>query len=923
MLNENNITSDNLSYKVISDNDFKRHLKHLIGLYDSADDTRKHHNQLAYLKNLFNASREHAKHILFTHKDGCKAAQYLSSFQDKFIHMLYDLACLQQRSVLKPSHAKCMIAASGGYGRGMLAPYSDIDLLIIIDTKKDVWLEAVIGRVLYWLWDLGFQLGHAVRTLSEAIDYAQTDMVIRTTILETRYICGEKKLFTDMQKMFVSHFQQTIDPDFISSKLEERAIRHARVGDSRYLVEPDIKNGKGGLRDLYSLFWIAKYVYKVKNRVDLIQVDILNNREWTLFNKCERFLWTVRLHLHFISGKPTEKISFDVQTILTEKLAYKSRKGLRDVERFMKHYFFYAKHVGDLTRILCSALEKNSVQTKFQTQYSTHDKPSSYDLEGENDFYVYDHYLHAKHNYIFYQNPVNFVKLFYITSSSQIPIHPTTLHLAMRNRYLVNSKLYNNMLANTLFLEILTVFPNPETSLRRMHEAGILSKIIPEFQHILCLMQFNMYHHYTVDEHSLRAVGILSALEKGEYKEESPTTSALIHSVRLRRALYLAVLLHDIAKGYPEDHSVKGAEIASQICSRLPLDEEEKDMVSWLILHHLLMNNYAQRRDLNDPKTIKDFTDIVNSQEKLDLLIILTVCDIRAVGPGVWNGWKGALLRDLYYAARDFLAGKTYSHGIKHIKESKTKLITQQDHKEENLHHKYINLFPDNYFISVSQEQFDTHIKLLHTHLFNADEPKFEIKTDSFKDISKITILIPISAKLLLILASCCAYRKHNIVDAELFVLKNGVALATLYLKKRYTDYQTEIRNLKRLTRNIDDSLKGKMMILDKIREHKPNLPKTRKTFAFAPQIHFYNDWSDRFSVVEITCLDTIGLLSIITHAFFCLNLEIHSAKIMTLGERVIDTFYIHDLVRQKIYDKKRITDIHNHLLKVITDNQL
>ncbi len=642
----------------------RNELKELVAKYDGDGSSFKLRNDvLSKLKATYKSTQDKIEKLLLDDGKGLRCAKRLSYLQDVLIQVIYEFATTYAYPVENPTTSeRISVVAVGGYGRGTMAPHSDVDLLFLWPYKQTPWGDQVVEFVLYMLWDMGLKVGHSTRNLDETIKHCRDDMTVRTAVLEARYVCGDLELFQELTTRFDKEVVAGTGPEFIAAKLLERDERHERHGASRYLVEPNIKEGKGGMRDLHTLFWIAKYFYRVPDELGLVEKGVFSRSVLNQFRKCRDFLWAVRCHLHFLTNRPEERLSFDVQREIADRLGYLDHPGLRAVERFMKHYFLVAKDAGDLTRIFAAALEEQHVKSaprisRFLGSFVPGSKHKRRSIKGTKDFLVENGRIIAAKPDIFEKDPVNLIRVFYLIDKTDLDMHPELLKLVRRSRRLINAALRKNAQANRLFLKILTSRNDPETVLRAMNESTILGQFLPEFQKVVAMMQFNMYHHYTVDEHLIRSVGVLSEIERGMGGDSHPLSTDLIKSVHSRRVLYVATLLHDVAKGRPEDHSIAGAKIARKVCPRLGLSKAETDTVAWLIEQHLEMSTVAQSRDLSDPKTIKDFCRKVQSLERLQLLLILTVADIRAVGPGVFNGWKGQLLRTLYYESETILSG--------------------------------------------------------------------------------------------------------------------------------------------------------------------------------------------------------------------------------------------------------------------------
>ena len=515
---------------------------------------------------------------------GCECTQALSNLQDNLIGAIHEYVVRYLHPPASPADREQMtIAAVGGYGRGTLAPGSDIDLLFLVPAKQTQWVERVVESILYVLWDLKQKVGHSTRSVAECLRQARDDMTIRTALLEARYILGNNGLFQDLRRRFDQEIVRTTAREFVAAKLADREVRVRRAGNSRYLVEPNVKESKGGLRDLNTLFWIGKYVYRVREAHDLVEAGLFTPSEYALFVRCEEFLWRVRCHLHFVTGRAEERLSFDLQRVLAARLGYKNRGGLSAVERFMKHYFLIAKDVGDLTAIVCAALEEREAKPRayldrFVQRFRRRRKalPSA-------DFAIETDRVTVARPDVFEKDPINLIRLFWIADQYILPIHPDAARLVTRSLRRIDNSLRNNPEANRLFLEILTSRHAPETVLRRMNEAGVLGRFIPDFGQIVAMMQFNMYHHYTVDEHLLRAIGILADIEAHRLVEDHPLTSEILPSISNRTSLHLALFLHDIAKGRQQDHSSAGAEVARRLSPRFGLSEAEAETIVWLI----------------------------------------------------------------------------------------------------------------------------------------------------------------------------------------------------------------------------------------------------------------------------------------------------------------------------------------------------
>jgi len=873
------------------------------------------------LRGLVKGARAAAKRELEEDGDGRKCAEGLSAFQDALISLAYDFTTTHVYPVENPSAAERMaVVAQGGYGRGLLAPGSDIDLLFLLPYKQTAWGESVAEYMLYLLWDLGFKVGHATRNIVQCIRLSHSDMTIRTTLLDARLILGDEDLFTDFRRRFASEVLEGDARSFIEAKLSEQNARHARAGASRYRVEPNIKDGKGGLRDLHTLHWLAKHLYPDKAEAEFVEAGVFTAHEYRSFRRCESFLWTVRCELHFLTGRSEERLTFDLQQAMAERLRYRGHAGLSAVERFMRHYFLVAKEVGELTGIVCSALEMK--QLKSIPALDVLLAPFSWrrraKLRRTSDFRIENGRISTVTKDAFAKDPVNFIRLFSFANEHQASFSPHMLRQIRSNSRLIDDKLRADPTANRLFLRLLTDARDPEGVLRKMNEAGVLGRFIPDFGRIVSMMQFNMYHHFTVDEHLIRTIGFLSGIERGRFAKEHPLSSEIVRTIDNRRALYVAVFVHDIAKGRDEDHSIAGARVARELGPRLGLTPSETETAAWLVEHHLAMSQFAQSRDLNDPKTIRDFADLVQSRERLKLLLVLTVADIRAVGPGVWTGWKGQLLRTLYFDTEPLLGGgyTSLSRSERAARAQEALRARLSDWPEPELE-RFIDRHYPPYWLRTDTDIVAEHAKLVREAEARSKQIVTRIATDAFRGVTEITLLAPNHPRLLSMVAGACAGAGANILDAQISTTRDGTALDSIYLEREFDRAEDEKRRAGKIARSIERLLRGDVRLAEiaaNRRKPKPRL----SAFTVEPQVAIDNTLSDALTVIEVNGLDRPGLLYDVTQEISNLNLDIASAHIATFGEKAVDVFYVTDLTGKKITSKSRENAIRERLLKVL-----
>ncbi|MBB4427143.1 [protein-PII] uridylyltransferase [Bradyrhizobium sp. CIR48] len=871
------------------------------------------------------AARAAAQEILLKDRHGRRCAERLCHVQDEIIRILYSAATRHLYRSPIPSGAERMaVVATGGYGRGLMAPESDIDLLFILPYKQTAWGEQVAEAILYCLWDMGLKVGHATRSVDESIRQARGDMTIRTAILETRFLTGDKPLYEELVARFDKEVVQGTASEFVTAKLAEREERHRRGGQSRYLVEPNVKDGKGALRDLHTLFWIAKYVYRVRDTGELVERGVFDAQEYRSFRRCADFLWSVRCNLHFYSGRAEERLSFDLQREIAVRLGYTSHPGMQDVERFMKHYFLVAKEVGNLTAILCAKLEDQQAKpAPVLSRMMARLRPTAAKrrVPDSDDFIVDNNRINVAAPDVFKHDPVNLIRIFRLAQKNNLAFHPDAMRDVTRSLGLINAQMRENPEANRLFMEILTS-DNAEIVLRRMNETGVLGQFIRAFGKIVSMMQFNMYHHYTVDEHLIRCIGFLQDIERGGI-EEFALASDLMRKSRPehRSVIYIATLLHDVAKGRPEDHSIAGAKVARRLCPRLGFSPADTELIAWLIEEHLTMSTVAQSRDLSDRKTIENFAAVVQSVEQMKLLTILTTADIRGVGPGVWNGWKAQLLRSLYYETEPVLTG-----GFSEVDRGKRLTAAYAEFRNafaewpaEELD-AYIGRHYPAYWLKVELPRKIRHARFVRSSEQAGHKLAINVGFDEVRGVTELTIFAADHPWLLSIIAGACASAGANIVDAQIYTTTDGRALDTISISREYDRDEDEGRRATRIGEMIEDVLEGKLRLPEVVARR--TVRSKARPFVIEPEVTINNQWSDRYTVIEVSGLDRPGLLYELTTAISKLNLNIASAHVATFGERARDVFYVTDLLGAQISAPTRQAAIKSALTHVMAGDK-
>ncbi|WP_327792117.1 [protein-PII] uridylyltransferase [Harenicola maris] len=802
------------------------------------------------------------------------------------------------------------VMAVGGYGRAEMAPFSDVDLLFLTPPKTSPWAETMVESMLYILWDLRLKVGHATRTIKDCLRLGTEDFTIRTSMLELRRVCGDEGLANDLGLALWENLFKNSGPAFVEAKLEERAERHERQGGQRYVLEPNVKEGKGGLRDLQSLFWIAKYIHRVAHPSDLVTVGLFQPEEFATFEKAENFLWAVRAHLHLINRRAMDQLTFDMQVEVAERMGYKDTPGRRAVEHYMQDYFLHATHVGELTRILLTALEEQHVKTS----------PSLIGLfrrrkKVRPGYVVRGGRLDIENPAEFIADKLNLLRIFDEALRTGLLIHSSAMRLVAANLDLIDAEMQGSKEAAKIFFDVMLKHGNPERALRRMNELGVLAAFIPEFEPIVAMMQFNVYHSYTVDEHTIQTIKTLAQIEREELIEELPVASGILKRGVDRRVIYTALLMHDIGKGREEDHSILGAKIARDVAPRLGLKPAQAETVEWLVRNHLLMSDVAQKRDLSEPRTVKDFAKAVKTRKRLDLLCALTVCDIRGVGPNVWNNWKAMLLRSLYHQTAEAL-----ENGLEDINrenradEAKRALRDAlSDWPKKKLRAETARHYPP-YWQSLPTA---THITLARlTDGLADDQVRIDLTPDPDRDATRACFALVDHPGIFARIAGALAMVGANVVDARTFTSKDGISIAVFWLQDAAGD-PYDPAGLPRLTNTIRKTLMGEILAKEALKS-KDKMKKRERDFRFPTNITFDNGASDIYTVIEVDTRDRPGLLFDLARTLADSNIYISSAVVATYGAQAVDSFYVKDAFGLKLHSHNKQVALGNKLKEAI-----
>lgn len=818
------------------------------------------------------------------------AARSISHLTDEIVRQA--LAFADPDGASAPS-----LVAVGGYGRGEMAPHSDADLLFLTEERPSERTEEAIQTILYILWDIGMKVGHATRSPASCVKDAKRDFTIQTSLTERRMVAGSEGPASALDARILKEVFIKTAPQFIKAKLDERQRRHANQGGQRFMLEPDVKEGKGGLRDLQSLFWITKAAHQADRPEALVDKGVFTREEYARFQEAEEFLWAVRCHLHFGSRRAAERLTFDAQVQVAERMGYRDGKGRRAVERFMQDYFRQTIAVGNLSRIFLIKME--SVYSKkrqgFRKMFRTVSQKIRRSLDS--NYSIISGHLAFSGKRAVLKDRLNILRIFHEALKNDLLIHPEAMRLISANLDLIDAGLRKSDEARKIFMSLLLSPGNPERVLNRMNELGVLGKFIPEFGDIVAMMQFNMYHHYTVDEHTIQCISSLAQIERGELKENLPVASGILTRGVNRRVLYVALLLHDIGKGSEEDHSERGARMAERIAPRLGLSPDETETVVWLVRHHLLMSDVAQKRNLSDPKTIEDFTGAVETRERLDLLTVLTVCDIRGVGPGTLNSWKQELIRTLYHSSQRMLAHGGIAQSQKELEREKKDALkdlldkwSPEDIEAEAGRH----YTP--YWLDLSTDTHASFARLLRN--IKPDQVRFDVRQDPDRDATRVCFALKDDFGTFARLAGILALAGANVASARSYTSADGYDTAAFWIQDSRKQPLEKYR-MPKLKADIEKFI-GRDVAKAMARKKPPKPP--RQEFPVPTEISFDNSGSEIFTIIEVDTHDHEGLLYDLAKAVSDANLYIASVLIATYAQLAVDVFYVKDRGGLKIH---------------------
>ena len=768
------------------------------------------------------------------------------------------------------------LIAVGGYGRGELHPYSDIDVLILLDESISDTPPDSLSSFLTQLWDVGLEIGHSVRTIQECRQQAEDDITIATNLLEARLLCGHSALFESLQQLTVTN--KTWDTRrFFELKRQEQLDRHQRYNDTANNLEPNIKESPGGLRDIQVVNWVAQQHFDVKNLEGLRQKGFLANSEYETLQKAQNFLWTIRFVLHHLAGRKQEKLMIDFQRELAKKLGYKDDDSRLAVEKFMKDYYRCARSVRQMNSLLLQLFEETIILA---------DEPREVRVINRR-FQSHNGYLETINPGIFAYYPYALLEVFLILQQNPElkGVRASTIRQIHAHLHLIDDNFRRDIKNRTLFMEIIRQPKGVTHEFRRMNELGVLGAYLPEFGRVVGQMQHDLFHAYTVDEHTLFLVGNLRRFSCEENREEFPLCSEVFNQLSKPEILYIAGIYHDIAKGRGGDHSVLGVVDAKAFCERHNLSEYDTNIVAFLIRYHLAMSTTAQKSDLEDPTVIKKFADLVETTERLNYLYLLTVADIRATNNNLWNGWRDSLLKQLYHSTHQWIehteaqAKSTREKSYKKYQEAMQQLLANGRSQEDisQLWHAY----DLDYFLrhSIDELVWQSEQRLDHMD----DDPLIALRKHNDQLTLEIFIVTHDRAGIFAAITAALEQCQLNVLDAKINVTNEHDALNTFIVNGDRLD-----------TRQITRSLEKQLANTSHVKPYSPTItPRTMKLFKTQPNIEFETNLQQNHTVMSLHTHDRPGLVSAIAQVFLACKVQLINAKINTLGDQVEDVFFI------------------------------
>jgi len=849
------------------------------------------------------------------HEGGASGAEVVAALTrmiDLLVIRLFDSIIADSREGGGLADSLTLVAI-GGYGRGELNPFSDIDIMFLYEKSDQARVEGLAQKLLYFLWDMKLDVGYSVRTIADCIEMAKQDLTVRTSLLDCRYLSGNGRLYGELSKVLEKEILVRESEQFIRAKVEELRRRRIKFGSSVYILEPNVKECEGGLRDLHAALWIAKIKYKVQTPRDLVIKGVLTEEDLERYQGMLSYLWRIRNELHYRSGRKNDQLTFEAQTAVAAFLGYQGDDPVHAAEEFMRDYYLHASEVEHFSSLLIARATRREDRSRKILGYFIR-RPIG------DGFHVLKGEIITTDDGVFQKDPVRLMKVFEHAQRQGADLSLSVKTLIRQSLPLVNDRFRRNRQVNDSFCSILSGEKRVAETLRLMHHLRFLDRYIPEFEKICCKVQHDLYHIYTVDIHTLFCVEELEKLWQGERQGELPLLTTLARSVENRRVLLLAVLLHDIGKGVGSRHAERGGAMVPTIARRMGLSREETEMVEFLVKNHLLFAHIAQRRDLSDEKMIVEFARRMKTSEHLKNLYLLTYADIRGVGPDVWNEWKGNLLQELFeksYAVIErgnfVLEGR--SERVRNVRKEVIDLL--QYDLPATLVRQELKAMSTRHLLGFSPHQLASHVRKLVG--LSGDRPlDVTIDHTGEQGASIITICTYDIPALFSKIAGVTAANGLNILTADILSLTNGKVLDVLTVNTPHGVMPQDDARWGRFVRELGDVLAGVISVdaLVERRRSSRALLRQRPASRYPTRIEFDNDISDEYTVIDVYTDDSLGLLYRMTKALSSKGLSIGVARISTKGDQVADVFYVKDIFGHKVTDETKLEELKGLLLE-------
>jgi [protein-PII] uridylyltransferase len=843
---------------------------------------------------------------------GLEIVSAWSTVMDHLIRHLYGAIHAECAHRLSENKQAFALIAQGGYGRGELNPHSDIDLLFLFPRRITPFVQALTETLQHTLWDAGIEPGHATRSIADCIRLAESDMRVRTALLDARFLCGDFALFQEFEKKVEPRLLKAGLSRFIREKLEESRARHAQYGGSVYLLEPEVKEGEGGLRDIQTARWIARAKLKAKDLDALALGGIIAPADIAQLKESQDFLLRVRNQLHFATGKHQDQLTFEQQENVSSALGFEAEEGLRAVEVFMRTYYLHASRISRLSTLIIHRVT-DCDKPRFGASYV-------FGRTLREGIRLSNGHVNVTKPEVLRSHPENLVRIFDDAQKYGCRLSHEARELLRGHLDLIDDDFRRSAEANTPFFSILKWKDAVYETLADMHRSGVLGAFIPEFGRLLCMVLHDAYHIYTVDQHSLHLVKEIEQLRAGIYAEGLPQLTQLGREAEKIELLYLGMMFHDIGKGFGGGHSEVGARMVRPIARRMRLNADDGALVEFLVRHHLLMTNTAFRRDLEDQKTIFDFARTMGSVNNLKMLYLLTFADVKAVGPEVWNPWKASLLAELYVKTLNLLEEAEKGEFerpdvlavIRRVQTRVRRQLLAQNDPEEAIE-KFVEAMPDRYFLSTPEDDIPAHFELMAR--FQGDQPAVTVEHFPERDCTSVVICCQDRPGLFASITGVFTALQLDILNARIFTASDGRILDVFRISHhgRSEIVMGEQKWIKfRLA--LEGILDGKIEVAALVASSMPSQFLKKSVPKVATVVNIDNEASDDFTIIEVFTEDRIGVLFTITYSLHCLGLSIHVAKISTNVDQVADVFYVTDERGGKITDAGAVESVREFL---------